>query len=309
MAADAPGLPSSFDSISTTRVTLPADLPPDMGRVDTQRISVEHPHWPLVFMLVLTQLSVGAFIALWVLDLLGVGAGLAIAAIAALGVAGLSLGASTLHLGRPIHAWRAMRGLRRSWLSREVLTLSLFAGAAQAYAGMLYFDVGGRAAVGIATAMFGILGVTSSARIYVVRARPAWFSHYTMIEFYATALFLGPLFVRALHVSDAPWTAWATVAGGAAQLITQTLKFLWLSRSEAFELRASSLLLSGRLQRQFLIRLAVLVIAGIVMPLTPPPAWLTLSVALAGEWLGRWLFFVSVVPKNVAAAFTSGRAA
>jgi DMSO reductase iron-sulfur subunit len=309
MAADAPGLPSSRDSISTTRVTLPADLPPDMGRVDTQRISVEHPHWPLVFMLVLTQLSVGAFIALWALDLLGVGAGLAIAAIAALGVAGLSLGASTLHLGRPIHAWRAMKGLRRSWLSREVLTLSLFAGAAQAYAGMLYFDIGGRAAVGFATAVFGILGVTSSARIYVVRARPAWFSSYTMIEFYATALFLGPLFVRALNVSDAPWTAWAAVAGGAAQLITQMLKFLWLSRSEAFELRASSLLLSGRLQRQFLIRLAVLVVAGIVMPLTSVPTAATLALALAGEWLGRWLFFVSVVPKNVAAAFTSGRAA
>ncbi len=142
-----------------------------------------------------------------------------------------------------------------------------------------------------------------------MRARPAWFSHYTMIDFYATALFLGPLFVRALNVSDAPWTAWAAVAGGAAQLITQTLKFLWLSRSEAFELRASSLLLSGRLQKPFLIRMAVLVIAGIVMPLTSMPPAATLALALAGEWLGRWLFFVGVVPKNVAAAFTSGRAA
>jgi hypothetical protein len=28
--------------------------------------------------------------------------------------------------------------------------------------------------------------------------------------------------------------------------------------------------------------------------------------ALAGEWLGRYLFFVSVVPKSIAAAFTSG---
>ena len=29
-----------------------------------------------------------------------------------------------------------------------------------------------------------------------------------------------------------------------------------------------------------------------------------LTLALAGELLGRWLFFVSVVPKNIAAAFT-----
>ena len=34
-----------------------------------------------------------------------------------------------------------------------------------------------------------------------------------------------------------------------------------------------------------------------------------LVLALAGEWLGRWLFFVSVVPKNVAAAFTAGKEA
>ena len=32
--------------------------------------------------------------------------------------------------------------------------------------------------------------------------------------------------------------------------------------------------------------------------------------ALAGEWLGRWLFFVSVVPKNMAAGvFGAGKAA
>ena len=38
---------------------------------DTQRVEPEHPHWPLVFMLVLTQLSVGAFAVLWLLELLG----------------------------------------------------------------------------------------------------------------------------------------------------------------------------------------------------------------------------------------------
>jgi DMSO reductase iron-sulfur subunit len=68
LSANAPGLPSADDSISTTRVTLPETLFPDTGRVDTQRIVPEHPHWPLVFMLVLTQLSAGAFTALWILD-------------------------------------------------------------------------------------------------------------------------------------------------------------------------------------------------------------------------------------------------
>lgn len=312
MAANAPGLPPAEDSISTTRVTLPADLPPGMGRVDTQRIVPEHAHWPLVFMLVLTQLSVGAFASLWLLGLLSAGAPLALSALVSLGLAAASLGASLLHLGRPVHAWRALRGLRRSWLSREVLGLSLFAGMASAYAGILFFRLPASALAGLVTTLFGIAGITCSARIYIVRARPAWYSNFTLAEFYATALLLGPLFVRAMGNSNAQWIAWAAAAGGSAQLVVQATKFLWLSRSEEFELRGSSLLLSMRLRRPFLLRLALLVAAGIVGPLMAPPGIPSLAVllaALAAEWLGRWLFFVSVVPKSMAATFSVRRAA
>src|SRR5579862_8574835 len=258
LSADAPGLPSADDSISTTRITLPDNLIPDTGRVDTQRVEPEHPHWPLVFMLVLTQLSVGAFVVLWLLDMLGRGTGLTITALASLTLAGISLGASTLHLGRPIYAFRALKGLRRSWLSREVLTLSLFAGAASAFAGMLLFNLPGRSIVGFCTVLAGLAGVTSSARIYVVRARPTWFSAYTLAEFYATALLLGPFFVRMIDARVPSWVRMAAIAGAASQLVLQLLKILWLSRSEVFELRASSLLLSGRFKNLFMIRLALL---------------------------------------------------
>ena len=306
--ANAPGLPSADDSISTTRVTLPATLRPDTERVDTQRIAPEHPHWPLVFMLVLTQLAAGAFATLAILDGAGASTGLGLSALTSLLLAGLSLGASTLHLGRPVYAWRALRGLRTSWLSREVLSLSMFAGAASLYSGMLLFDVAARAVPGLATAMLGAVGVFCSARIYTVKARPAWFSAYTPAEFFATALLLGPLFVRALGVYEGPALAIAAAAGGVAQLAIQTLKFLWLTRSEQFELRASSMLLSGHLNRVFLTRFTVLIAAGIVGPLLAPagaPSALVLLFALSGEWAGRWLFFVSVVPKNMAAAFSA----
>ncbi len=309
LSANAPGLPSADDSISTTRVTLPDNLPPDLGRVDTNRVEPEHPHWPLVFMLVMTQLCVGAFIALWMLGFSRADADVKIAALASLVLAGVSLGASTMHLGRPIHAWRAMRGLRRSWLSREVLTLSLFAGAAGAFAGMLFFGMPGRNAAGFATALAGLAGVTCSARIYIVRARPAWFSGYTLAEFFSTALLLGPGFVHALIPDAPPAVLVASVVGGALQLAVQAGKFFWLSRSETFELRSSSLLLTGLLRPFFITRLALLVVAGIVMPLTAHSHWITNSAfaaILGGEFLGRYLFFVSVVPKNIAAGFTSG---
>ncbi len=309
LSANAPGLPSADDSISTTRVTLPENLTPDLGRVDTNRVEPEHPHWPLVFMLVVTQLCVGAFIALWMLGFGGGATDLRVAALASLTLAGMSLGASTLHLGRPVHAWKALRGLRRSWLSREVLTLSLFAGAASAFAGMLFFGLPGRNAAGFATALAGIAGITCSARIYIVRARPAWFSGYTVAEFFSTALLLGPGFVHALIPNLPPAVLFASVAGAAAQLMVQSGRFLWLSQSDVFELRSSSVLLAGRLRALFVTRLVILIAAGMVIPLkttSPLLAALAFAAALAGEMLGRYLFFVSVVPKNIAAAFTSG---
>ena len=46
---------------------------------------------------------------------------------------GLGLGASVLHLSRPLYAYRALIGLRHSWLSREVLAFGLLVNLAPVY--------------------------------------------------------------------------------------------------------------------------------------------------------------------------------
>ena len=51
----------------------------------------------------------------------------------------IALGASTLHLGRPIYAYRAMKMWRRSWLSREVLLFACFSGIAGIYSILLWY--------------------------------------------------------------------------------------------------------------------------------------------------------------------------
>ena len=109
-AANAPGMPSAEHTISTTRITLPEKALPGVERADHHRVRREDPHWPLVAMLVLTQLSAGAFLYLCAAPQAARQHG----ALAALAVACMSLGASTLHLGRPIHAWRALKMWRRS---------------------------------------------------------------------------------------------------------------------------------------------------------------------------------------------------
>ena len=102
------------------------------------RVRPEHPHWPLVVMTVLTQLSVGAFATIWLLQILGQQARLNIAAVVSLTLGCLALGASTLHLGRPIHAYRALKMWKRSWLSREVLLFGCFSQISFLYAGLLW---------------------------------------------------------------------------------------------------------------------------------------------------------------------------
>jgi formate dehydrogenase iron-sulfur subunit len=309
-SANAPGLPSADDSLSTTRITLPASLPPDTRKVDLDRVRPEHPHWPLVFMTVLTQLSVGAFAAIWLLQILGQQARLNIAALVSLAVGGLALGASTMHLGRPIHAYRALKMWKRSWLSREVLLFGLFSKIAFAYAALLWLKFPGGRIAGALTVLAGIAGVTASACIYLVRPRPAWRSKHTVVEFYLTGALLGPLLAANIGLGARRWLIGAAVGAAGLQLLNLTVKFLWLVSSDVLELKASARLLSAQLRLLLIARCALLVVSGIVLPLQAPGA-VGLAIALAatfcGEILGRYLFFVSVVPKNMAASYLGGQ--
>jgi DMSO reductase anchor subunit len=305
-AADAPGLPSSFDSLSTTRVTLPANLPWNIDRVDRQEGNLQDPHWPLVFMLTLTQMSVGASIVIWSFATCGHAHVPLSAVLVTLAASFLSLAASTLHLGRPIHAYRAVKGWKRSWLSREVLVLGMFAHFAAAYAGALFFHAAVATALGCAAVVMGLAGIYCSVRIYLVPARPSWNSRYTVIDFFLTAGLLGPLLVSASGLQFHKVLAFAAVVAAGAQLVTQIMRLLWMAGDEAAENQASSSLLLHRLRNTFLIRLGLLLAGGIVLPLigaSPLMCMCALLLSLTAELTGRWLFFVGTTPKNIAAGF------
>lgn len=312
-SANAPGLPSADDSISTTRITLPATLPPDTRKVDLGRVRPEQPHWPLVFMTVLTQLSVGSFAAIWLLQLAGRTTRLGAASLVSLLAGSLALGASTMHLGRPMYAYRALKMWKRSWLSREVLMFSCFSGIAGLYLVWLWFRIPGSLALGALTFVFGIAGVAASACIYLVQARPAWNTKHTIADFFLTACLLGSLLAASVGIGDRRGLLLVAVVAAGAQALNQAARFFQLTSSDSFELRASAQLLSTVFASRFFARGALLLLAGIVLPLALPNtlgAYLSLALAFAGETLGRYLFFVSVVPKNMAASYLfQGKAA
>jgi Fe-S-cluster-containing dehydrogenase component/DMSO reductase anchor subunit len=300
------GAPVDDGSLSTTRITLPTDLPPDARPTNLTHVAPEHPHWPLVIMTVLTQMSVGAFATVWLLQLLGAHSRLGLAALTSFVVAGLALGASTMHLGRPAHAYRALKMWRRSWLSREVLMFSSFSAVASAYAAMLWFGVGGSAWVGGLTTLFGAAGVVASACIYLVPARPSWNSWHTVADFLLTGAVLGPLFAAALGVGHPHTLALAAASMACAHFALMALRVLNCVASDSPELKGTVRLLSTALAGPVLWRGALLALGAIVVPLASPsigPAAAGLVLSIAAQILGRYLFFVSVVPKHLAAPY------
>jgi Fe-S-cluster-containing dehydrogenase component/DMSO reductase anchor subunit len=314
VAAFAPpaGLPAGDHSVSTTRISVPDDLPPDTRPRDITHVTPEHAHWSLIVMTVLTQLSVGAFVAIWLLQLLGRSSGLGVAAIVSLMVGMLALGAATLHLGRPAYAYRALRMWRRSWLSREVLLFAAFSGVASVYAGLLWLQLPGGSVVGGLTALLGIAGVTASASIYRVPSRPAWNTPYTILQFNLTAGTLGPLVAAAADAGDARWLGLAAAAMAGAQFVVLALRFLRCIASDSLELRGTARLLSTVFARHLVVRAMLLGVGAMMLPfavgLEPFDgisyvALAALACVVAAEILGRYLFFVSVVPRHLAAPY------
>jgi len=303
----AAGIPVGDQSLSTTRLTLPEEERLRAARpLDDATFAPEPPHWPLIVMTVLTQLSVGAFATIWMLQVLGWSARLDVAAVAAFAVGGLALTASTLHLGRPIHAYRALRMWRRSWLSREVLLFSAFSGVAALYALLLWTRVPGSVWLGGVTMLLGVAGVTASACIYRVPSRPAWNTRLTILQFVLTSAALGPLFAAAVGVASGGLVAVLSAGMAAAQFTLLGVRYRRLSASDCLASRRTIQLLTTVFAPRLAARGALLLVGGVVLPFASGH-WLIAQAALAlvigGELLGRYLFFVSAVPKHLTAPY------
>jgi DMSO reductase anchor subunit len=198
-------------------------------------------------------------------------------------------------------------------LSREVLLFTLFSSVAAVYSLWLWFHIPGSVGLGALTSLFGVAGVAASACIYLVQARPAWNTKHTVAEFFLTGALLGSLLAAGVGIGDRRGLLLVGVAAAVGQILNQAARFLLLTSSDLFELRASAQLLSTIFASQYFIRGALLLLGGVVVPLFAPNiygAYASLALALAGEILGRYLFFVSVVPKNMAASYLyQGKAA
>lgn len=302
-AGNAPGMPAVEDSLSTTRITLPKNAA-TLQRVDQDRLAPQAAHLSLVLLLVVTQMAIGGTLC----QVLAQAAGAALpwwTGLVPAMLTAMALQTVLLHLGRPAHAYRAWRGWRTSWLSREVIALSAYAAASIAYAFGAAKAHPAAELAGLLALATGLAGIYCSAMIYRVKARPAWDMPHTLAEFFFTAAVLGPRLL--LLVAGGPgWLVIAGCAGTVAQLANRWLRRNRMANAQLPELQQTATLLlhSFRLQEACFVGLSAL--SGVLL-WGNLPAW-ALGTGLAAELLLRHLFFTAVVPKQVAATFlTPGR--
>lgn len=341
-----PDMPSPSISMPSTKITLPSNIQlSKFTKVNEPFVKPEDPHTPLIFMTVLTQLGLGGFLSIWLADLVHISfsphaghpafgwLGLALMALI-----GISLNASTLHLGRPLYAHRAIKNWRTSWLSREVLALGLFSAVAGFYAFLLFntyaytvMDMSMlksnhlRMILGLATFLSGVLGVYCSSMLYRVPARPVWDSFKTTFDFFMCAMILGPAsFILSLGASalviaeEYSWmkgyvsvAAIIAVIGILIKTGVHTAFTRRLSLDSEFEKKASAILYTKhfgqyRLLKGLLFTWAIIslfhVMNGLIEVGTMEymvNSGLAFLALLCANLLDRYLFFVTVVPRNI----------
>ena len=285
-----PAAPEPHLTYPTTNYKTRRVFPRNLLPADYHSIAPQHPHWPLIVMLVLTQLSVGAFLVGLALEhLLSpelLEALRPVHAVAALVFGLLALAASIFHLGRPQFAYRAVLGLRHSWLSREIVAFGAFASAAVLYAGSTRLGSNFapmQSALAWTVSLAGVLGVFCSAKIYAVTHRELWNLPRSCLKSLLTAAVLGlaafwlslvlvTLMEDSLSLGElvrqvGPVLCRAIIVAAAIKIIFDAAILRHLAGSRLTSLKRSARLIVGPLSNITLARFACGLLGGVMMPL------------------------------------------
>jgi DMSO reductase iron-sulfur subunit len=328
--ANMPFLPDARITNSTTRYTLPENLPENMKEMDEHILKPAHKELPLVFMTVLTQISLGGFLALFLGDMMslfGFEKTNWIMALLVMLPAALGLPLSALHLGRPFLAMTAMKNIKTSWLSREALALGLFTGIMSVNVTLYWFDVSHllRLIVEAVTLAIGIYGIYAQSMIYRIKARPSWNRITTNYKFFGVAyigIFLLAFIssLSSVHEAIIPLTTLGML-GALAQLFFSYEDLRTLESEEnAYQLQRTKRLLNENFANIKKIRFATLLFGGVVLPLLALVfvsgssmaagsmiLGLALFVSFVSEISDRFLFYTTVVPLGMAGGFFVGK--
>jgi DMSO reductase iron-sulfur subunit len=316
---------------STTRYTLPETMPEQLVEADAHHLKKAHSELPLVFMTVLTQISLGAFGALLLGELLalfGFEQPNWLMAVLVLLPAAIGLPLSALHLGRPYRALTAMKNIKNSWLSREALALGLFTTMMTVTAGLYFFEVSPylRIVFEVLTLGVGIYGIYSQAMIYRIEARPSWNRTTTNLKFFGTAyigVYLLAFAALVLGFSHAvvPLIALALLLAAAQGFFNyEDRRSLGYASPYTYQLEKTQRLYDEVFNRYKTVRYATFAAGALLLPLLVTVLYsagmtgmsvavlgLGIVLAVVSELTDRFMFYATAVPLQMAGAFFAGK--
>src|SRR5205809_3629339 len=205
-----PGAPEPSYTLPTTRWISSQPLSKNLSGADAHELKPQPPHWPLVFMLLFSQLAAGASLIPVFLGQFASHSMLRTDAALSFGFGLFGMCAGVFHLGRPLGAWRFFLGLRKSWLSREILAFAVFVGLS---AVALQWNT---RVLATGTALAGLVAVFCSAMVYHDTRRPFWNMRLSATKFFGTTILFG---LAVFHVSS----TWFSMDAPANHFVTGAL--------------------------------------------------------------------------------------
>ncbi len=330
----APHLPNTDITKPTTRYTL-NEAYENLTPADEHIVKPNHAEWPLVFMTVLTQISLGGFAALTLGELANfLGFNLALPnlwmMIAIFIPAAIGLPLSALHLGRPMLAHTAMKNLKTSWLSREALALGVFTGGMTLMIVLFFIEAPQflRLIVEFGVLAIGIYGIYAQSMIYRIKARPSWNKLLTTKNFFSVG-YIGVLLVALLLLINGNYTtALIVLPLGIFIAVSQLMnnkeqKGFYDSLDEShenfYQLNKTKTLYTTTFKLHSLIRIASLGFGSLFLPIVAmlliasasyESAFNLLLIAIAisfiSEIIARSLFYKTAVAQGLAGNFFLG---
>jgi DMSO reductase anchor subunit len=241
------------------------------------------------------------------------------------------LAASTLHLGRPLGAWRAFLGWKTSWMSREILVFGAFAGVATiatiaanwpwieklasflGWPGIPHWPWLLSSSLMMAAAMAGLMGVFCSAMIYIDTRRAYWKADLSFGKFFGNTVWLGASLGTVLLAWLFQWDpsfgfatpatmGWLAAGLGLVLFFWDNLTAFWSYRDETHPVHESIRLIVEKLgpvlvlRALFMITASVLLLVGGAWEGMTGTALMTgaLVCAAGSQLIERFFYFVAV---------------
>jgi DMSO reductase anchor subunit len=222
-----------------------------------------------------------------------------------------------------------MKNWRKSWLSREALALGIYAGLSIGVVGFYFLEIPFLYAIFMLGAvMSGIYGIYAQSMIYRIKARPSWDRISTSKRFLGAG-YLGLILVSLVltvqgYGNSAVVILSLTLLASSYQVLVifeekTFYKYLSTDEKNFYQLNKTKYLLENNFAKLLKIRYFTLIIFGVTLPMLTilflangsfVAASFILMLSLLGstfsELIGRYIFYVTVVPLGLAGNFFAG---